>query len=62
MVLGRRCGRPSVNATRSVWVNRLQLRSGPNVAAVALANKKARVMWALFTRNQTYRPSNSAAA
>jgi transposase len=46
---------------RSVWVTRLQLRSGPNVAAVALANKNARVMWALLTRNQTYRPSTSAA-
>jgi transposase len=37
---------------RCVWVNRLKLRSGPNVAAVALANKNARVMWALLTGGQ----------
>ena len=47
---------------RSVWVNRLKLRSGPNVTAVALANKNARVMWALLTRNQSYRPGGTAAA
>jgi transposase len=47
---------------RSVWVNRLKLRSGPNVAAVALANKNARVMWALLTGNQSYRPGGAAAA
>jgi hypothetical protein len=28
---------------RSVWINRLKLRRGPNVTAVALANKNARV-------------------
>jgi transposase len=40
---------------RSIWLSRLKLRGGPNVAAVALANKNARVMWALLTRNDTYR-------
>ena len=29
--------------------------SGPNVAAVALANRNARVMWALLTRGEDYR-------
>ncbi len=46
---------------RSIWISRLKQRSGPNVAAVALANKNARVMWALLARNQSYRPSSSAA-
>ena len=41
---------------RSVSVNRLKLRSGPNVTAVGLANKNARVMWALLARDQSYRP------
>jgi transposase len=45
---------------RSIWISRLKQRSGPNVAAVALANKNARVMWALLARNQSYRPSSSA--
>jgi hypothetical protein len=40
---------------RSIWLSRLKLRSGPNVAAVALANKNARVMWALLARSDSYR-------
>ncbi len=40
---------------RSIWVSRLKLRAGPNVAAVALANKNARVMWALLARGDSYR-------
>jgi hypothetical protein len=42
---------------RSVWAGRLKLRRGSNVAAVALANKNARVLWALLTRGETYRPT-----
>ena len=41
---------------RSVAMNRLKLRHGPNVAAVALANHNARVLWALLTRGEEYRP------
>jgi transposase len=40
---------------RSIWLSRLKLRGGPNVAAVALANKNARVMWALLARGDCYR-------
>ena len=40
---------------RSIWLSRLKLRGGPNVAAVALANKNARVMWALLVRGDSYR-------
>jgi len=40
---------------RSVWTSRIKLRRGPNVAAVALANKNARVMWALLVRGDNYR-------
>ena len=40
---------------RSVWACRLKLRRGPNVAAVALANKNVRVMWAMLTRGEDYR-------
>jgi transposase len=40
---------------RSIWISRLKLRRGPNVAAVALANKNARVMWALLVRGDNYR-------
>ena len=40
---------------RSIWLSRLKLRGGPNVAAVALANKNARVLWALLARGDSYR-------
>ncbi len=40
---------------RALWINRLKLRRGPNVTAVALANHNARVAWALLNRGDTYR-------
>src|SRR5262249_47926657 len=42
-------------ARRSVAINRLKLRHGTNVAAVALANHNARVLWALLTRGEDAR-------
>lgn len=39
---------------RSMWAGRLKLRRGANIATVALANKNARVMWALLTRGEKY--------
>jgi transposase len=39
-----------------VWINRLKARRGPNVAAVAVANKNARVAWKLLSTGQNYRP------
>ena len=41
---------------RSAWASRLRLRRGTNVAAVALASKNARIIWALLTRGENYRP------
>jgi transposase len=39
---------------RSLWVSRIKQRQrgGTNIAAVALANKNARVLWALLSRNE----------
>jgi transposase len=42
---------------RASWAARLKLRRAANVAAVALANKNARVLWALLSRGQSYRPA-----
>ena len=42
---------------RASWAARLKLRRGANVAAVALANKNTRVLWALLSRGQSYRPA-----
>lgn len=37
------------------WINSLQERRGANVAAVALAAKHARIVWALLTKGEAYR-------
>jgi transposase len=44
-------------AARSVRSGRLKLRRGTNVAAVALANENARLLWALLTSGGRYRPA-----
>jgi len=55
----------------SQWVMALRTRSGWQKAAVALANKNARILWALMTQERTCeavhiserpRPTVSAAA
>jgi transposase len=40
----------------SQWVTRLAARSHPNVAAVALANKTARMAWAMLRNGTDYQP------
>jgi transposase len=40
---------------RSQWLKALMARRGKNRAAVALANKNARIVWALLAYNQEYR-------
>ena len=37
------------------WVNTIKQRRGYNVATVALANKNARVLWALLARRIIFR-------
>ena len=39
------------------WLKRLMARRNKNVAAVALANKNARTIWALLTHDREYSPS-----
>lgn len=38
------------------WLARVAERRNPNIAAVALANKNARTVWALLARGRTYDP------
>jgi transposase len=42
---------------RRAWISALRARSCHNVAAVALANKVARVAWALLSSGNPYRPA-----
>lgn len=44
------------NTPKARWVQALVRRCGKQKAAVALANKNARVIWALMARGDTYRP------
>lgn len=39
------------------WLGKMLCRKPVKVAAVALANKNARIIWALLTKQQTYRPA-----
>jgi transposase len=43
------------NGTRRPWLVQLLTRRTPKVAAVALANKNARMVWAIMTSGERYR-------
>lgn len=43
------------------WVFNVAIRRNKNIAAVALANKSARVIWALLACDREYRPGYSTA-
>ncbi|PSS58473.1 IS110 family transposase [Pseudomonas sp. BBP2017] len=45
----------------SQWAVRLAERSHPNVAAIALANKTARMAWAMLRNGTDYQPDRAAA-
>jgi len=44
------------------WVDALKTRAHANVAGVAMANKLARIAWAVLTKGERYRPSALVAA
>jgi transposase len=46
----------------SAWLAHLTSRTHRNVAGVALANKLARMAWAVLAKNEAYRPPRLAAA
>ena len=59
-VLGKAGGKQDA---RSVWINRMRERRHPNIVAVALANKNARIVWSILSKNGDYRgPETSQAA
>lgn len=43
------------------WLVKLTTRRNANIAAVALANKTARIVWALLARDREFRPDYAAA-
>ena len=48
--------------TRPDWLEALLARRPTNVVLVAMANKTARVVWAMLTRNETFQPDRQAVA
>jgi transposase len=54
----QRCGKKADE--RSLWVAGIKAQKGHNVAAVALANKNARVIWAILTTGEEYRVAQAA--
>lgn len=44
------------SADKTSWLHRLLERKNPNVAAVAMANKNARIVWALLVRDRAFLP------
>jgi len=54
-VLGKAAGKTDA---RSQWIGRMRERRHPNVVAVAIANKNARIIWSLLSRDQEYRPDH----
>jgi transposase len=44
-----------IESDRSSWLHKLPERRNPNVAAVALANKNARIVWALLGNDREFR-------
>lgn len=47
---------------RSLWLGKMRERRHPNVVAVALANKNARIIWAMLASDDVYKPQQSAQA
>lgn len=47
---------------RSQWIARMRERRHPNIVAVALANKNARIVWSVLANDEEYQPAPAAAA
>jgi transposase len=50
------------NDARSRWILSLEQRRGKNIATIAIANKNARIAWALLTSDAGYRKAASGEA
>lgn len=57
--LGKAAGKQD---PRSLWLGKLRQRRHPNVAAVALANKNARIVWAMLSGGTFYETAPSVKA
>ncbi|MEM6550249.1 MAG: IS110 family transposase [Pseudomonadota bacterium] len=58
-VLGKAGGKQDA---RSQWIGRMRERRHPNVVAVALANKNARIVWSVLASGDAYQPERAVPA
>ena len=49
-------------AKPTTWLGKLRERKPAKLAAMALANKTARIIWAVLTRGEVYRETMAAVA
>ncbi len=49
------------NSAAGAWVRKILERRPARLATVALANKMARIAWAVMTRSEVYRPKGGVA-
>ncbi len=54
--------RRAMRGTRRTWLSQLLVRRRPKVAAVALANKTVRIVWAMMKSGEPYREPMAIAA
>jgi transposase len=54
--------RRAMQSTRRTWLVSLLERRKPKIAAMALANKNARIAWAMMTSGDAYREPMAKAA
>jgi transposase len=52
---------PSASGTISIWANRLLDRKPARLVTVAVANKMARIAWAVMAREENYRATPTTA-
>ena len=52
---GASLGSPGTEAVSDPWLRRMIAEKPPKLVAVALANKMARIIWALSIKKETYR-------
>jgi transposase len=52
--------RTKPNPVLSAWLERLMTRKRTQIVAVALANKMARMVWAILSKGEAYRPPTVA--
>ncbi|WP_420475135.1 IS110 family transposase [Noviherbaspirillum sp. ST9] len=50
----------NASTVKNVWLGQLVQRRNKNIAAVALANKNARIVWALLVHDRMFRPDYAA--